>query len=176
MSPPPESSPNEPVWSEWGPPVRVRIEPATVWTFARALKDRNRLYHSESAAQEAGLEGLAVPPTFTFVMPYFGAFPDLQPPGGTGRLYEAGPESLASRPGLSLHGEQEFEYHRPVVAGQVLEARMRTSAPWRKEGRRPMELRLLQTRWCDLDGAPVVSETTTAIYLPTEDELAAERS
>ncbi|HWW53107.1 MAG TPA: MaoC family dehydratase N-terminal domain-containing protein [Acidimicrobiales bacterium] len=162
---------SEPVWSDWGPPVRVRIDPATVWAFARAVRDPNPLYRSQSAATDAGLDGLPVPPTFTFVMTYFGAWPDLQPPGGTGRLYEAGPESLGRRPGLDLHGEQEFVYHRAVVAGEVLEARMRTSAPWRKEGRRPMELRLLETRWSDLDGVPVVSETTTAIYIPTEAEL-----
>jgi hypothetical protein len=35
-----------------------------------------------------------------------------------------------------------------------------------------MEVRLLETRWSDLDGVPVVSELTTALYLPTDDEVA----
>jgi hypothetical protein len=29
-----------------------------------------------------------------------------------------------------------------------------------------MELTWYQTRWCDLDGAPVVDELITSIYLP----------
>jgi acyl dehydratase len=164
----------EPEWTEWGPPVRVRIDESQVWAFARAVKDPSPLYRSRRAATDEGFDGLPVPPTYTFVMAGFGAWPDLQPSGGRGRLMEASPEDVTLRPGLSLHGEQEFVYHRWPVAGEVLEGRMRTSAPWRKVGRRTMDFRWLQTRWSDLDGRAVVEETITAVYIPTEEELSAE--
>jgi acyl dehydratase len=161
-----------PVWGPWGPPVRVRIDHGPVWAFARAVKDRSPIYASESAAAAAGFERVPVPPTYTFVMSFLGTWPDLQPAGGTGRLSDASIEDLANRPGLALHGEQNFLYHRPPMVGDVLEGRMRTSQSWRKSGRRVMEMQLLETRWSDLGGHPVVSETTTAVYLPTDEELA----
>jgi hypothetical protein len=159
------------VWSAWGPPVRVRLDASAIWTFARAVKDASPLYRSLEAATSAGFADLPAPPTFTFAMAGFGAWPDVQPPGGAGRLFGEDAGDLTSRRGLSLHGEQEFVYHRQPVAGEVLEGRMRSSQPWRKQGRRTMEFRLLETRWCDVDGSPVVDETITAVYLPTDDEL-----
>ncbi len=161
-----------PAWGPWGPPVRVRIDHGPVWAFARAVKDRSPIYASEAAAGAADFERVPVPPTYTFVMPFLGTWLDLQPPGGTGRLSDASIEDLALRPGLSLHGEQSFVYHRQPMVGDILEGRLRTSQPWRKDGRRVMELQLLETRWSDLDGHPVVSEITTAVYLPTDEELA----
>ena len=160
-----------PTWGPWGPPVRVRIDHGPVWTFSRAVKDRSPIYASAVAASAAGFERVPAPPTYTFVMSSFGTWPDLQPAGGKGRLSEASIEDIANRPGLSLHGEQAFVYHRQPMVGDILEGRLRTSEPWRKEGKRVMEVRLLETRWSDLDGQPVVTETTTAIYLPTAEEL-----
>jgi acyl dehydratase len=76
-------------WNEWGPAVRVRVDPAPVALFARAVKDTSPVYRSENAARAAGFAQVPVPPTFTFVMTDSGAFPDLQPPGGTGSMYAA---------------------------------------------------------------------------------------
>jgi hypothetical protein len=146
-----------------------------VWAFARAVKDPSPIYASQQAARAAGFERVPAPPTYTFVMSAFGAWPDLQAKGASGRLSDGSIEDIAGRPGLSLHGEQRFEYHRQPLVGDVLEGRMRVSAPWRKPGRRPMDLNLLETRWSDLDGHPVVTEVITAIYLPTEAELAVEQ-
>ena len=154
-----------PEWKEWGPPTRVRIERGPVRLFARAVKDRNPLYASEQAARAAGFEAVPCPPTFTFVMAHAGAWPDLQPEvraEGAGAMADP-----AAGPGLYLHGEQEFVYHRHPVVGDELEGRTRISVPqWREGGRQRMELTWYQTRWCDLDGAPVVDELITSIYLP----------
>jgi hypothetical protein len=156
-------------WNEWGPAVRARIDAAPVMILARTLDDRNPLYASETAAAEAGFAGVPAPPTFTFVMAHSGAFPDLQPAGGTGSLY--GPESAVdtgmSRPGLYLHGEQHFTYHRQPLVGDVLEGRMRTSKPVARVARRgPMEVTFFQTEWRDADGAPVVTEQIVSLFFP----------
>ncbi len=157
-------------WNEWGPPVRVSIEHAPVMLFARAVKDGSPLYASERAATEAGFDRVPVPPTYTFVMSDSGAFPDIQPEGGTGSMYSSSGVDAASafaRDGLFLHGEQHFTYHRPVQVGDVLEGRMRTSKPIAREARRgPMEVTYFQTTWTDLDGAPVVDERIVSLFFP----------
>ena len=152
-------------WKEWGPPTRVRIEQGAVRLFARAVKDRNPVYASEQAARAAGFGAVPCPPTFTFAVAHAGAWPDLQPESPSANAAE--PSTPAAGPGLYLHGEQEFVYHRQPVVGDELEGRTRISLPQRKEGgRRPMELTWYQTRWCDLTGVPVVDELITSIYLP----------
>ncbi len=154
-------------FKEWGPPRRVRIEHGPVWSFARAVKDANPIYASERAARRAGFDAVPVPPTFTFVMTHEGAFPDLQPEGTPPPPSADDTAALYSRPGLFLHGEQEFVYHRIPVVGDVLEGRTRVSAPFTREGtRRPMEFTVYETVWSGPGGEPVVSERITSIFLP----------
>jgi len=165
------SVPADLAFGPWGPPVRVRIDAVPVALFARAVKDRNPLYASESAATGAGLPGVVPPPTFTFVMGHGGALPDLQPDGGTGRMMPPDSGLWAdgtSESGLYLHGEQIFEYHRTPVVGDVLEGRMRVSEEYVKEGRRgEMRMTVLETRWSDAaTGEPVVTEQTVSVFLP----------
>ena len=157
-------------WNPWGPPVRVEIEHAPVMLFARAVHDRSPVYASEHAAGAAGFDRVPVPPTYTFVMASAGAFPDIQPEGGTGSMYANTGVDAASafaREGLYLHGEQHFTYHRPVRVGDVLEGRLRTSKPIARVARRgPMEVTYFQTTWTDLDGRPVVDERIVSLFFP----------
>ena len=157
-------------WNEWGPAVRVEIERGPVMLFARAVKDDSTVFSSEQAARDAGFERVPVPPTYTFVMSSAGAFPDIQPPGGTGSMFASAGADAASvfaRDGLFLHGEQHFEYHRVVSVGDVLEGRMRTSKPIARQARRgPMEVTYFQTTWTDLDGRPVVDERIVSLFFP----------
>jgi len=156
-------------WNDWGPPVRVRIDPASVMILARTLDDKNPLYASESAALAAGFACVPAPPTFTFVMTHSGAFPDLQASGGTGSLFgsASGADAGMTRRGLYLHGEQHFTYHRPPVVGDVLDGRMRVSQPVARQARRgPMEVTFFQTEWRDTDGAPVVTEQIVSLFFP----------
>ena len=165
-----DQPPDDVEWNDWGPPVRVAIEHAPVMLFARAVKDGSPVYASERAATEAGFDRVPVPPTYTFVMSDSGAFPDIQPEGGTGSMYSSSGVDAASafaRDGLFLHGEQHFTYHRPVEVGDVLEGRMRTSKPIAREARRgPMEVTYFQTTWTDIDGAPVVDERIVSLFFP----------
>jgi MaoC dehydratase-like protein len=159
----------EPEWGEWGQAMRVRIDHAPVRLFAHAVKDTNPVYASERAARDAGFDAVPAPPTFTFVMSHSGAYPDLQRPEFTGRMMPQSdlPADGYSRHGLYLHGEQHFEYHRQPQVGDVLEGRMRISKPMPKQGSRgTMELTLIETRWTDLDGEPVVTEQIVSLFLP----------
>ena len=81
--------------------------------FATAIGDRNPAYHDVAAAQALGHADLVAPPTFLISMGFATA------------------ESLVMDPELGLdyslvvHGEQRFELHRPVVAGDELDAEAR---------------------------------------------------
>jgi acyl dehydratase len=78
--------------------------------FADAIGDPSPLYRDPAAAQAAGHPGTIAPPTFAFAV--------------------AWPSTLAaiSDPGLGLdyamvvHGDQRFDYTRPIVAGDVITA------------------------------------------------------
>jgi len=79
--------------------------------FADAIGDRNPLFRDRAAAQAAGYPDVIAPPTFAIVISM----------GSTARA--------VADPGLGLnyamvvHGEQRFEYSRPIVAGDVVTAR-----------------------------------------------------
>jgi acyl dehydratase len=98
----------------------VVVERGPVSVFADAVKDRSPVYRDRRAAEEAGFANVPVPPTFPFAMGFWGAFRELQeglePVAGNPTWEVMGQLG----PGLILHGEQEFEYHRPVVVGDVL--------------------------------------------------------
>lgn len=100
----------------------VAVERAPVGVFARAVKDRSPVYQDPRAAAAAGFDSIPAPPTFPFAMPYWGEHPELQEglePVGSNPMWEV---MGKLGPGLILHAEQEFEYTRPVMVGDVLEA------------------------------------------------------
>ena len=61
---------------------------------------------------------------------------------------------------LVLHGEQEFEYHRPVEVGDVLVGEGKIKDLYEKEtDSAHMTFVVMQTQWKDAEsGAPVVTE------------------
>ena len=74
---------------------RVQIERGPVRVFAQALMDADPVYDGDSAP---------VPPTFPFVMSYWGSM-------GQGGAAGLPIEHLRGKGRAILHGEQEFVYH-----------------------------------------------------------------
>jgi hypothetical protein len=74
---------------------RVQIERGPVRVFAQALLDSDSVYDGADAP---------VPPTFPFVMPYWGSM-------GQGGAAGLPIENLRGKGRAILHGEQEFVYH-----------------------------------------------------------------
>ena len=70
-------------------------------------------------------------------MAHWGTFAEDQPPDPTkGRnpvMEIIG--GLMQKGGLVLHGEQEFEYHRPIVAGDVLRSEGKVVDAYEKESK-----------------------------------------
>jgi len=143
------------------------IERGPVAVFAEALKDANPAYRSPQGAAEAGLPAIPVPPTYPFVMAHWGAFEESQPEapgeGSSGMGEVLGP--LLAKGGLLLHGEQEFEYHRPVVVGDVLLGEGKVADAYEKQsGSSTLTFVVVETIWTDdATGEPVVTSRTNLL-------------
>jgi acyl dehydratase len=73
---------------------------------------------------------------------------------------------LMGQGGLVLHGEQEFEYHRPVVVGDVLVSEGRITDVYEKESKgKTMTFLVSETRYTDeRTGEPVLTSRMNLIH------------
>jgi acyl dehydratase len=145
----------------------VTVERGQVALFAGAVKDDSPVYRDPRAAADAGLPGIPAPPTYPFVMGNFGVYPELQgedAPKGTPMGAVLGP--LMAKGGLILHGEQEFTYHRPVFAGDVLEGKGLVVDAYQKESKgKTMTFVVVETAWSDtVTGEPVCTSRMNIIH------------
>jgi acyl dehydratase len=110
------------------PPYEFRIERGKIKEFADAIGDPNPLYRDPEYAAKTPFGGIVAPPTFLRTF-----------------LYEprAASEALAVKDwSYIVHGEQEFEYVAPVLAGDVLTAQDRIVGITEKESRRAGKLQI----------------------------------
>lgn len=104
-----------------GKPFTMPIEWSKVREFARAIRDPNPIYFDpELAKKECG--GIPVPPTFLQVAAFW--------------------QDSESMPTVQfdlrriLHGEQEFEFFKPILVGDTLTGVARVADIYEKEGGR----------------------------------------
>lgn len=90
------------------PPFQVEVEKGRLRLFAKAIGESNPIYFDESAAKQAGYRTIPAPPTFAFCLGR-----DIPDPTDTLTLLNI---DLAS----VLHGEQGFDYHSLIYAGDIL--------------------------------------------------------
>jgi acyl dehydratase len=109
-------------------PYEFRVERGKIKEFADAIGDSNPVYRDPEAAAKAGFPGIPAPPTLLRTFLY---------------------ETTEARDALKVkdwsyivHGEQEFEYLAPVVAGDVLTARDRIVSITEKESKRAGTLQI----------------------------------
>jgi acyl dehydratase len=94
------------------PIVSYEVARAKIGEYVAAIGDRNPLHSDSIAAQAAGYRDILAPPTFAAV---FAMLPF--------RRALADPEWVARStidPAKILHGEQSFEFHRPITPGDRL--------------------------------------------------------
>ena len=127
---------------------KVQIERGPVRVFADALMDDDPVYRED---------GAPVPPTFPFVMSYWGSLGQ----GGAAGL----PIEKLRGPGRAiLHGEQEFVYSRMPRVGDVLEGTTTVTDVYEKERSNggKLEFYVSETDWRDANtGDPVVKSVFT---------------
>jgi hypothetical protein len=129
---------------------KVVIERGPVRVFAEALGDGDPAYQDDAAP---------VPPTFPFVMSYWGSL-------GTGGAAGLPIDRLRGPGRAILHGEQAFEYHRWPRVGDVLDGTTVVTDVYEKERSNggKLEFYVTETDWRDASsGEPVVKSIFTLV-------------
>ena len=94
-----------------GEPVVHEVEKGAIRSFAEAIGDPNPIYVDEVAARAAGYASLVAPPTFPVALASNERFR---------HSLDLGTRSI-------IHGEQQFEYARPIVAGDRITVRSKVA-------------------------------------------------
>lgn len=129
---------------------KVVIERGPVRVFAEALGDSDDAYSGDDAL---------VPPTFPFVMSYWGSL-------GSGGAAGLPIDRLRGSGRAILHGEQAFEYERWPKVGDVLEGTTVITDVYEKERSNggKLEFYVTETDWKDANsGDPVVKSIFTLV-------------
>lgn len=147
---------------------RITVERAPVTAFADSVLDDKDLYRNAETARTAGFDNIPAPPTYMFsAAENYGKFAEEQPEdptGGRNPMAEV-MGGLMAKGGLILHGEQAFEYHRPVVVGEKLNHRGIVKDVYTKPtGEKTMTFMVIENSFTDDSGAPVVTATMNLIH------------
>ena len=149
--------------------ARAVVQRGPVAKFAEAVHNDASVYQQLEAAQAAGFYDIPAPPTFAFsALQYWGKFPEDQPPdptGGSSPLMEI-IGGLMAQGGMVLHGEQEFTYHRPIVAGDELTVEGQVVDLYSKESSSGKTMTFLVTEdvYRDQAGQPVLTSRMNLIH------------
>ncbi|WP_336135194.1 FAS1-like dehydratase domain-containing protein [Natronomonas amylolytica] len=134
----------------------LTVEAGKVAEFAAAVGDDNPVFRDREVATERGLERRPAPPTFTRTS----MFPQYRPEG-VGRLgFDLGFDIR-----YELHGEQAYEFERPVYVGDTLSATTTLADAYEREGRdgATMTFAVLETVYRDESDDRVLTERETLI-------------
>ena len=130
------------------PPLSMEVDRDSVERFADAIGEGGAVFHDPAAAQAAGFPEQLAPPTFPT------------------RMQIAVSASIAADPDLGLdytrvvHGEQAYEWLRPVHVGDVLTATPRIAEI---RGRGPLEFLVVESEMRDAAGELVLRARTTLL-------------
>jgi acyl dehydratase len=131
--------------------VRFEVERGKVREFARAIQDPNPRWTDEEVARGEGLAGLPAPLTFVVV-------------AGHHRDQRGAMEKLGVDIARIVVGEVGWQYHRPLLVGDVLDGRRLVTGVRTREGKDgTMTMIDMETVWRDAAGEPVVTQTETLI-------------
>jgi acyl dehydratase len=128
--------------------VSFTVERDRVLQFADAIGEDDPIFRDAEAARSAGYDEQIAPPTFVTVMQIM-----------TSGQAVVDPE-LGLNYALVVHGEQEYEWHRPVMVGDVLSATPRIADIY---ARGPNEFLVIEAEITDPSGTTVVVARSTLL-------------
>ena len=85
-------------------PKVIEVEKGQIRRFAQAIGETNPIHFSEDAAKSAGFPGIVATCTFASAIHCFDEF------------YE----QVGINPHAVMHQEEEYEYFKPIIAGDIL--------------------------------------------------------
>jgi acyl dehydratase len=140
------------------PPFTVRVEHGKVREYAEAIRDANPLYRDEEAARRSPFGGIIAPPTFARNFWWEGT---------------AVQDDLGFDPRYRIHGEQEFEYHQPIRAGDVLTGQIKVVDVYEKAGKRggKMTFGVIETTYRNAKGETALVARRTIIETAPQAEV-----
>jgi acyl dehydratase len=129
-------------------PVVHEVEKGAIRRFAEALGDPNPVHVDEAAARAAGYPALVAPATFATALTSNERFR---------HSLDLGTRSI-------LHSEQQFEYARPIVAGDRITVRSKVADVQERAGASgPMDVLVVEDEARDEQGALVFRTRATLI-------------
>ena len=128
-------------------PLVWEVEKGHIRRFCEAIGDSNPIYRDEAAAKQAGHPRIPAPPTFPIALR---------------------PNDVREGMGIDmkkvLHGEQEFEFRRPLYAGDVLTIVQRIADIYEKQGKSgAMDFLVLETVATDAEGETVYTARANVV-------------
>jgi acyl dehydratase len=128
--------------------IELEVEPERVTQFAEAVGEEDPRFREADAARAEGHPGQLAPPTFPTVI----------------QILASAQVVLDQALGLDysrvVHGEQEFEWRRPIVVGDVLRATPRIADIYAKG---PNEFLVIENEIIDADGDAVCVSRATLL-------------
>ena len=134
------------------PPFEFPIERGKIKEFAEAIADDNPVYCDPAYAKKSGFGQVIVPPTFTATKAFWRT-------GGT----NAEIAGLDNR--FLLHGEEEYEYFKPILVGDVLTCKGKITEAYERAGKRggTMTFVVFEFTFHNQRGEKVLISRSTAI-------------
>lgn len=128
------------------------IEKGKIREFANAIEDPNPIFREEEAASAVGFEAVPAPLTF-LVTEIFHFTDDIPRPD-----YKVNPNRI-------LDGGTEYEYIKPVLAGDTISSKTKVAEIYEKKGRRGgiMTFVVAETTYTNQKGEVCVKSRSTLI-------------
>jgi acyl dehydratase len=135
------------------PSFEMPVERGKIREFANAIGDDNPIYHDPSYAAESEFGAILAPPTFAATKAFW-------------RIGQSASDLAGLDPRFRLHGEEEFEYFHPALAGDVLTCRVRVSDAYEKPGKRggKMTFVVVEYAFYNQKGEKVMVSRTTTLH------------
>ena len=128
----------------------VDVERGRIKFFAKVIGETNPIYLDESAARDAGYRDIPATPTFPVVLDSEGA------------SFETIITQLKINIANVLHGSQEFEYFRPICAGDRISVAGRITDVFDKKGG-ALEFLVTQSTYTNQHGELAAKATNTLV-------------
>jgi len=135
------------------PPFTYAVTAESIRDYCLAVRNESPLYLDEAAAARGPFGGIVAPPTYPI------AFMTQAMAGGMDTFLELGLNFMTL-----VHGEQEFEYRRPIRAGETLTLTGRIADVYEKTGGSgTLDFVVLETEATAADGRQVFFSRNTLI-------------
>jgi acyl dehydratase len=132
------------------PPRVVEIEKNQIRRYASAVGETDPIHFDEAAAKAAGYSSIVGPPAFAAAL--------IQP--------DAFLEELGWDPGAVMHRSEEYEYYKPLCAGDEVSIVHQVADLYDKEsGTGSIIFLIIETRGNDKRGKPVFKGRRTLVKL-----------